>query len=259
LPVSLPRLDIVSCIHCRKLATSSQATQMRFFSKWFGGGSKQTRLESILADFSPEMFQDTYQSVNDPDMRVPAVVSVHALYIARRFACGLREMMRKVDKESAKVDVFPFDAVAFEAAAYAHYWLIRERLLADHDEDEFGDVLDEGDAYFECLNESARLTSALLVKVTDFNLNPDLLRNRCLNYSFKEGIKSERPEETFSRFVISSIQSRSPVIKTSVCISSSLPLQLCVFTYIPIFSSSLLAECKKSAHVLYLAHLDGAL
>jgi hypothetical protein len=230
---------------------------MSLFSKIFGSGAEQTELEAFLGGITPEKFQSTYKSVKDPDLRVPAAISVYVLYLAQRFASGLREMMGKADKNSVKGSSYPFDAIAFEAAAYSHFWLMREKLNVDKDENE--DEPEEDDPYFECLEASAQLTSSLLVSKTNFSLSTDLLMNRSITYSFEETRKSIKPQEKFAQFLVSSFQSRSPAIRSTAGISSSLPLQLSVISYIPIFSSSLLAECKKGARVMYLAHQDDAL
>lgn len=229
---------------------------MGFLSKLFGGGLEQTPLEAIVVAMTLEKVQGTYKSVKNPKLRVPAAISVYALYLAYRFSSGLRDMLGKIDKGSQKGGVFPFDAIVFEAAAFCHFWLMREKLAVNEDEDEGAP---EEDQYFECLRASAEITSSLLVKHTSFDLPADLLMQRSIAYSFEEARKSTRPEEKFAQFLVSSYQSQSPAIRTSVSISSSLPLQLSITSYIPIFSSTLLTEFKKGVRAMYLADQEGAL
>lgn len=232
---------------------------MNPFSKWFGRSTTPTRLEVFLSALSPEMFQSTYQAVADPKMRVPAVVSVHALLLAGGFACGLRDMMLKVSQARSTRSAFQFDAVATEAAAFAHYWLLRSQVCTRHDRPMSASVPHKDDDYLECLRESARLTNLSLERKVGFTLDSDLMLKRCNSYWFAEDVKSEPAEDRFGRFVISSFQSGSPTVETSVSISTSLPLQLCVTTYVPIFVSTRLADLETSTHALYLAHLEGKL
>lgn len=211
------------------------------------------------------MFPRLYRSVEKPALRVPSVTSAHALYIAGKFASRLRGMVRDLNKVVLrKGEPFPFDAVAFEAAAYAHYNLMRERLLADAKPDnEAGIEEDEPDedaaAFFDCVLLAAYATSDTLVQHTDFNLNSELLLNRCRAYAFNEGMKATPPWEQLSNFLISSIQSGSPAVKSSVSISSSLPLQLAVAGATQIFHSNSLAHFIEGTRLLYSAHLDGSL
>lgn len=227
---------------------------MNMFSRLFGKKSLATPLEAFITSITMERSRATYHSVKDKSLRLPAALSTLALYLVQRFSSGLREMLAKLDKQSYPTnDSFPYDAVAFEAAAYCHYWLMRDMLNAE-DDDETND-----ETYFECLKNSARITSSLLAGKVPFDLPNDLLMKRSMGYSFEEKRKSARPEEKFAQFLISSIQSRSPLVKTSVGIESRLPLQLTVASYIPIFESTYLVEFKHAARVMFLADQEGTL
>ena len=227
---------------------------MNIFSKILGKRSTTTPLEEFIGSIALEQSRVTYHSVKNKSLRLSAALSTLALYLVQRFCNGLREMLVKLDKQSYPTnDSFPYDAVAFEAAAYCHYWLMRDMLNAD-DEDETSD-----ESYFECLKNSANITSSLLAGRVSFDLPNDLLMKRSMAYSFEEKCKSVRLGEKFAQFLISSIQSRSPLIKTSVGIEIRLPLQLAVASYIPIFESTQLTEFKKVARAMFLADLEGAL
>lgn len=228
---------------------------MNVLSKFFGKKSVATPLEEFIGTITLEQSRATYHSVKNESLRLPAALSTWALYLVQRFSIGLREMLAKLDKQSYPTnDSFPYDAVAFEAAAYCHYWLMRDMLNADDDDDEPSD-----DTYFECLKDSANITSSLLAGKVSFDLPNDLLMKRSIAYSFEEKCKSVRPEEKFAQFLISSVQSRSPLVKTPVGIESRLSFQLVVASYIPIFESTYLAEFKKSARGMFLADQEGAL
>lgn len=224
---------------------------INILSKLFGKKVVTTPLEEFIGSITLEQPRASYHAVNDESLRLPAALSTLALYLAHRFSNGLREMLTKLDSQTN--DSFPYDAVAFEAAAYCYYWLMRDMLNSD-DEDETSD-----ESYFECLKDSANMTSSLLAGKISFDLPNDLLMNRSIAYSFEEKCKSVRSEEKFAQFLISSIQSRSPLAKTTVGIESRLPLQLAVASYIPIFKSNSLAEFKKTARGLFLAGQEGAL
>ena len=227
---------------------------MSIFSKLFVKKIIQTPLETLINSITPQHSQTTYKSVKNDNLRLPAALSTYTLYLTQRFSNGLREMLSSLDKLMTPMnEAFPYDAIAFEAAAYCHYWLMRDMLNVE-DEDE-----DEDEAYFEFLKTSANITSVLLEDKTSFELPSDLLMKRSMAYSFDEKCKLGRPEEKFAQFLISSFQSRSPVVSTSVGVTSSLPLQLSIASYIPIFESTHLIELKEVARMMFFADLEGAL
>jgi len=226
---------------------------MGIFSKLFRKQVAQTPLETFISTITPEQSQKTYRSVKDPTFRLPAALSTWVLYLAHRFSNGLREMLMSTEKSLGMSNAYSYDCVAFEAAAFCHYWLMREMLNTDEDDEP------EDSDYFECLKNSANITSSLLTDKVSFTLPDELLMQRSMAYSYEEKCKAVRPEEKFAQFLISSIQSGSPTTRSPVGISSSLPLQLSVSSYIPIFESTLLAEFKKIARVMFLADQEGAL
>ena len=224
-----------------------------FFSRLFRKKVEQTPLEEFIASITPEQFQRSYRSVKDPTLRVPAALSTWGLYLAHRFSSGLREMLTSIEKTFETSSAYPYDCVAFEAAAFCHYWVMREFLNADEDDEP------EDSDYFECLKNSANITSSLLSSKAGFTMPDDLIMKRSIAYSSEEKCKAVRPEEKFANFLISSIQSGSPAKRSPIGIQSSLPLQLCIASYIPIFESTQLAEFKKAARVMFLADQEGAL
>ncbi|QOJ22572.1 MAG: hypothetical protein HRU78_02040 [Gammaproteobacteria bacterium] len=226
---------------------------MDIFSKLFQKRVEKTPLETFICTITPEQPQRTYQSINDPNLRLPAALSTWVLYLSHRFTNGLREMLMSTEKSLGTSSVFSYECVAFEAAAFCHYWLMREVLNTDEDSE-----ADESN-YFECLKNSANITSSLLTDKVSFALPDELLIKRSMIYSYEEKCKAVQPEEKFAQFLISSIQSGSPVTSAPVGISSSLPLQLSVASYIPIFESTQLAEFKKVARVMFLADQEGLL
>lgn len=225
---------------------------MSIFSRIFRKQALQTPLEAFISLVTPEQSQTTYRSVNDPSLRLPAALSTWVLYLSHRFSSGLREMLSSVGSAMEQNSTFAYDCVSFEAAAFCHYWLMRDML--NEDEEEVGD-----DKYFECLKAAANITSSLFASKASFSLPAELLMQRSMVYSHEEKFKAIRPQERFAQFLISSFQSGSPEKRTPVGISSSLPLQLAVASYIPIFESTQLAEFKKIARVMYLADQEGAL
>ncbi|MCX7097720.1 MAG: hypothetical protein NTV43_07425 [Methylococcales bacterium] len=224
-----------------------------FISRLFRKRNERTPLEEFIGIITPEQFPRSYRSVKDPTLRVPAALSTWVLYLSHRFSSGLREMLTSIEKTFKTNSAYPYDCVAFETAAFCHYWLMREFLNTDEDDET------EDSDYFECLKISANLTSSLISSKASFAVPEDLLMNRSIAYSHEEKFKAITPEEKFSNFLISSIQSGSPAKRSPVGIQSSLPLQLSLASYIPIFESTQLAEFKKAARVMFLADQEGAL
>lgn len=226
---------------------------MSIFSRLFRKKVEQTTLEEFIATITPEQFQRSYRSVKDPTLRVPAALSTWVLFLAHHFSSGLRKMLTSIEKTFETSSAYPYDCVAFEAAAFCHYWVMRQSLNADDDDEQ------EDSDYFECLKNSANITNSLLSSKAGFALPDDLLMKRSIAYSYEEKYKSVRPEEKFANFLISSIQSGSPEKRSPVGIKINLPLQLCIASYIPIFESTQLAEFEKAARVMFLADQEGAL
>ena len=221
---------------------------MSIFSKIFRKQAEKTPLEVFIGAVTPEQSQATYRSVKDPSLRLPAALSTWVLYLSHRFSSGLRELLSPVEKDST----FAYDCITFEAAAFCHYWLMRDML--DEDKEETEDA-----KYFKCMKTAANITASLIAEKASFSLPTELLMQRSMAYSHAKKFKSTSPQERFAQFLISSFQSGSPEKRTPVGISSNLSLQLAVASYIPIFESTQLAEFKKVARVMYLADQEGAL
>jgi hypothetical protein len=224
-----------------------------FLSKFFQKKMEKTSLEKFISIITPEQFQRSYQATKNQNLRVAAALSTWVLYLSHNFSSGLREMLLSIEKTFKISSLYPYDCVAFESAAFCHYYVMREFLNIDED-----DALEDDD-YFQCLKDSANITSSLLLDRVGFTMPDDLLMKRSIAYSYAEKFKEIKPEEKFTQFLISSIQSGSPEKHSQTNIQSSLPLQLCIASYIPIFESTQLAQFKKSARVMFLADQEGAL
>jgi hypothetical protein len=234
---------------------------MSLLSKLFRKKILVTPLEEFIGPITLAQCETTYHDVTNKSSRLPAALSTYALYLAHDFSSGLREMLSNVDKHSTFANNrFPYDAVAFEAAAYCYYWLMRDMLNTDNEDEYEGYEDDKGeDIYLECLKDSAHMTSYFLNEKVPFDLSNDLLMKRIISYSFEETRKSVRPEAKFFQFLISSMQSGSPLIRTNVSMGSSLKLEVTVVTRIQTFEASVLATFKKSANDLFLADKEGRL
>ena len=139
---------------------------MKIFSSLFKKLPNRTQLEEFLQSITLEQPQKVYRSMKKESLRLPAALSVLALYLAHRFAVGLRQTLTSVDKSTKAKEKFAYDAVAFEAAAFCHYRLMQDVL--DH-----LDVEVEDEIYFEYLKDSATITSSLFVGKTPFSLPRD--------------------------------------------------------------------------------------
>jgi hypothetical protein len=239
---------------------------MRLASKLFRKKLAVTALEAFLSPIGIDQCRTTYHDVRDKDLRLPTAISVYALFLSHAFASGLRDLLTTTDRKSKFAGkYFPYDAVAFEAAAYCYYWVMRDKLNSDYEhlDEEFDEDLDDDrkgeEDYFACLTTSSQITSSFIDKKVPFNLPDDVLLKRILSYSSHETSESARPEEQFFYLLVSSVQSGSPLVKTHVGVDSSLSLQLAVTSYIQIFESTRLAEFKKAARVMRLADKEGVL
>lgn len=229
----------------------------RFLSKILRRRSTRSRLESFLSDITPDRLWRSFDSITEPKVRVSTALSLRTMRTAGMFSNSLREMLLSVGKGSIAHTEFPFDAVCFEAAAYCYYSLMRKHLKANLDPEYDDEADDEEAEYFQCLGLATDATTELFRELTDFDLPSDLLMKRCLAYSYEEEVKATPPNEQMFLFLSSSMQSKSPLLTAVAGISTSLPLQLCIASYIPIFSSTLLAELESATREFYLASRNG--
>lgn len=232
---------------------------MSLFRRLFGTAqSPATALQGFLAKLTLQHAQTTYPSVKNPRLRLPSAISSTALYAVNKFVVGYSEMVRDTSKAAGiSPPAIPYDAVAFEATAYLHYWLMREHLRPntyddDEEEEEEGPAGNE-DPYFSCLKEAAHISALLIQRYTTFSLPEQFFMNRVISYSAHES-----SPELFLRVLLST-QARGvpgPVKRPD---AATLPLDLAAISYVGIFHKSYLEALPTSVQNLYAADKAGLL
>jgi hypothetical protein len=149
---------------------------------------------------------------------------------------------------------FLYDVVAFEAAAYCHYWLMSQHLQAND-----GD--DDSDGYFECLKDAAHLTNALIRSKTNFGLVDDFLVNRMMSYAQRDTRTKANygAPEKFATTLAGSLRQGAPGASPKSPDVESLLAGLSVTTYVPIFQHTYLDALPRTARALFLADKEGLL
>jgi hypothetical protein len=155
--------------------------------------------------------------------------------------------------------LFLYDVAAFEAAAYSHYWIMREYFQVNDDDDRDGDEDGESDDYFECLRDAAHVTNTVITSRTTFGLADDFLFNRVVSYSQRSTKSDYGPPERFANTLVSSLKKGTPGAHPTRPNGESLALGLAIATYVPIFQQTYLDALPKTARALFLADKGGLL
>lgn len=213
---------------------------MGIISHFFGKASRQSPLRVLLGALSFEQSATTHRTVTDPSLRLPAALSIWALHLAHRYAEGLEKMVGNQDGGIGAVNA-AYDRIASEAAALAHFWLLRDFLRED-------ELDDEDETYIEVLKVAAQLSNTILMKEAPLVARKEWILNRALGCSHAEKFKSKTLGEQFDAHILEAI---GP--------NASLRTQLAVATYYPIFESAHYKPFNKSARVMYIAHQSDAL
>ena len=210
-----------------------------------------------------------YHSVAEPSLRLPSALSITVLYTTHKFALGALEIASSVGKSSGvPPNRVSYDVVVFEAAAYAHGWLMKESLgktlgnlddesyqrdnrnisYPDHNHD------DKEQAYFRVLKDSVHVTNGLIRSDTNFEVHEDFFLNRVKSYASSTADVAAQ----FERILVPSIVKGSPSIRGRDAQFGGLPLELAVKTYVPVFQQTL-ADLTQTAKDLYDASEKGLL
>ncbi len=103
-------------------------TIMGFFSKVLRRAPR-TDLERFLSTLGPEKAMATYDSVTNPDLRLASALSILVLLTTGKFCKSANELISKLERATTSQGHHPpYDVMAFEVAAYCHYWLMRKEL-----------------------------------------------------------------------------------------------------------------------------------
>ncbi len=226
---------------------------MSLFQRLFGSAKPpETALQTLLARMTPEHAQTAYHSAKEPEMRLPAALSVLAMYVVHRFVVGYSQTVASTTKAAGvTMPSIPYDALAFEVAAYVHYWLLREYLHADIDGDEDSD--DAQEPLFGHLRDSAQVSASLVYRYTAFPKADDPFMARVAAY-----LDDRLASETFVRAILAA-QTRGAPGPVDMLDVSALPLSIATVSYVGIFHKSWLNGLSKSVQNLFAAHSAGLL
>ncbi|MCZ7566363.1 MAG: hypothetical protein M5U08_23300 [Burkholderiales bacterium] len=227
---------------------------MNPFRRLFGKEPARTALQDFLAKLTLQDAQATYHSVKNENLRLPSAISSMVLYLTNKFVAGYSDIARETSKAAgASPATIPYDAVAFEAAAYIHYWLMQEQLrMRDiEDEDEETEEGDAQDPYFSSVKEAMHITDLLIRRYVPFSLPEQFFTNRVISYS------AQSAPELFLRILRSTHANGTPGPVKPV--AASLPGDLAAISYVRIFQKSYLETLPKSVQGLCAAHQAGQL
>lgn len=227
---------------------------MDFFKNLFGGPARKVspleeRLSKLTSD-SPEL---AFQCTTDSAVQVAGAISMTVLLMSHRFCDGLLKMEKDLGKVlGASNHGHAYDVIAFEVAAYSHYWLMKDYLSSeiadDYDEDE-----DPKDLRFEKLRTSTHLTNGFLKRYVSFDLHEHFFPNRANSYCRSNDQEAGVLEilDRFERNLISSILAGSPAPSNTFGGIGNLELELAVKAYVPIFHSTDLDALTQVADNLF--------
>ena len=232
---------------------------MSFLSRLFKKQQPLSNLEIFVRKITEANFQKIFDRGAGNDNREETLILGAVLLVVKKFYDGLDDMVDGI-KRGKNLPSLNFDAIAFECLAYSYACLMRHFfIMPSHNtfsEDDGISVADD-EEYFHCLSRSSHVTDSLLEQFMD-SFPSGLLHARIKAYSLLYSRKNpiNRLREEFASFLISSIQSGSPVIKSGVGLEVDLALQLAVMGYIPIFESTLLIGLEDGVRRIYLDDID---
>lgn len=221
---------------------------MTLLSRLFGKHRPRGKLETLIEKFD---FDKVYEIAKERDesTRVPVAISLAVLVVVGKFCRELQETVALFNKQmrSQKPFTAPYDVVAYEAAAFFHYSLMRDYLSSGSDEADDEDTNDD-DPYFDALREAARLTGGLVNDSAGFDDSPDIFRARMIRYGLKQHtIEAELAE--FELILSASIEAGAPV--RSNRLSLDLPLGVALKLQIPVFYTHMMPALRETSRRIY--------
>lgn len=235
---------------------------MSFFSRFFrrtptDATSADDSLEVLVERLTPESVPSVYRSTSGRDTKLRAAFATWLLYLAGKFATGLRKMLDGVPHpDDIKRPAYPYDAIVVEATAFCLYTLMQEFLGADYEEED-ADPSD-GD-YLEHLKHAAAAASAFITGKVAFSIPEDLLLKRCIDYATKREQRKSTPAEGFINRVLAAFQNGAPVGPALGRFEGELMVTIATNTYFPIFESTYMQGMEDMARKMLLAHQSNSL
>jgi hypothetical protein len=228
----------------------------------FGSPAKVSPLEGALQNITWDDAARKYKTTSDPGLKVPGAVSMTILRMAHNFSEGLFRMEGEFSKKMGTPNHRAlYDAAAFEAAAYAHFWVMKDfRLAGGNDWDDL-DEDDDREEGLECLGKSrdadlitsAFISARFIEQHTTFDLPEKLFVNRAMSYCRSSDTRIDIAELTnrFEHKLSCSILAGKPVNQRQR--KFDLPLDLALKACISIFQTNSLLALSEIADGLFKA------
>ncbi len=119
---------------------------MTLLSRLLGKRKAQGKLEALIERLD---FDKVYQIAKERDesMRLPTAISLTVLVVVGKFCRELKDTLAKLNMKvgAPEPSTAPYDVVAYEAAAFFHYSLMRDNLSAETDDEDEEDRDDDGE------------------------------------------------------------------------------------------------------------------
>lgn len=231
---------------------------MGLLGKLFSSPKNTSQLESFIKNITLDHALDIYENASNPDLRLPMAISMTILYITHQFCEGFLKMEGDLGKSTRTPNhQRAYDAIAFEAAAFSHFWLMKEYLQADLDrmecDDEDDDFDGDRDPRHSDLVSSAIINDGLLSRYTDFGLPDKFFVRRSFSYCQSNDIKIDIQQlmDRFEHKLHCSILAGKPIQQKQRQLGH-LELDLTLKAYIPIFVANSLPALSETVERLFV-------
>lgn len=156
---------------------------MSLFSDLFASSAKVSALEERLQKITVDDAKWAYQNTSDSDLRIPSAITMLVLRLAHNFSKDLVKQGDKFDKTlKGQKHQSLYDIIAFEMAAYIHFWLMKEYLQADVNRLEDFDEDDSASPRYSALVTSTLLSETFIKRYTAFDLPDKFFAHRSMSY-----------------------------------------------------------------------------
>ena len=227
---------------------------MRLLDRLLGKSEELTPLQALIAQINSEAARRAFEAAKEDSLRVPSAVSVVVLLTAGKFCRSVMELSQAVPLRAERWSGRDYDILAFESAAFALYYLMRDQLAEnseyDHDEQE------ENDLHFDALTTTAHITEKILYSHKNLGLPEQFFVNRVGSYSRPERRDLREEASEFAMVALLSLQNGSPTRSSRSSPPESLAKTLAVNSAAGIFHQTSLPALKEVTRRIYQYELD---
>lgn len=221
-----------------------------------------SRLQAYLQTLTLDSPRQAFHATKASDMRFPAAVSTFVQHLGHKFATGYAETLHETSSSMGlPVPPMPFDAVAFEATAYIHYWLMQrelsyESIVGRHDDDDDeqeGDEVAPKDPYFDAMLDATHLSAGIMRHFVALQLPENFFVNRAGSYA-----TAKHSAERFVQ-VLESTHLRGIPGPVQPAPADALALSTVATMHVGMFHTAYLETLPSNVRGLYAAALEGRL